>query len=266
MRSSICTLAAFVSLSALPVAALAAEAPTESSAQESEPVQASPDVQAQVGVGTEKEAPPPQKQEQPSDPATPFDPTAGPQEEDLGHQLQFGLRPGLVVPYKVMFRFDDSPLCDIDGDGAGDLNSDGEDAPTCGFMMSPQVELALSFAPLDGIEPYVWTRFGTGDETETGTEAALLFGAGVRLYSMATSKFKLFFDVAAGLEVEGAINPANEKTHNYGTQGFGRLGFGPQFDFNRYVGAFLVLGPGFAVPRSISMQVEGLIGLQGRVP
>jgi hypothetical protein len=246
--------------------ALAEDQPSESSAQEGEGVQASPDVQAQVGVGTEKEQTRDKQEQTREAPPTPFDPTTGAQEEDLGHGMQFGFRPGLVVPYKVMFRFDESPKCDLDTDGEDDLNNDGDDAKACGFLMPLQVELAASFAPLDGVEPYVWLRLGLGEELETGTESALLFGAGVRLYTMSTSKLKLFFDVAAGMEVEGAIDPTDEATQNYESQVFGRLGFGPQFDLNRYVGAFLVLGPGFAVPRGITMQIEGLVGLQGRVP
>jgi hypothetical protein len=179
---------------------------------------------------------------------------------------QFGFRPGLVVPYKVLFRFDDSPKCDLDTDGVDDLNNDGDDAKACGFVMPLQVELAASFALLDGVEPYAWLRLGLGQEQETGTDSALLFGAGVRLYTMSTSRLKLFFDLAAGMEVEGAIDPAAEVDQNYESQFFGRLGFGPQFDFNRYFGAFLVVGPGFAVPRAITMQIEGLVGVQGRVP
>lgn len=246
-------------------AAAAEPAASESSAEESEGVQASPDVQSQVGVGTEKEETA-EKAPSRTPPPTPFDPTQGPQEEDVGHAGQFGLRPGLVVPYKVTFRFDDSPLCDLDKDGEGDLNNDGDDAKVCGFVMPLQLELALSFTPLDSVEPYAWFRLGLGQEQETGTDSALLFGAGVRLYTMSTSRLKLFFDVAAGMEVEGAIDPADEATNNYGSQVFGRLGFGPQFDFNRHVGAFLVVGPGFSVPRAITMQIEGLVGVQGRLP
>ena len=117
-----------------------------------------------------------------------------------------------------------------------------------------QLELAGSFTPLDGVEPYAWLRLGLGEEKESGTASALLFGVGARLYTMSTSQLKLFFDVAAGMEVEGAIDPANEATLNYGSQVFGRLG------------GFLVVGPGFALPRAITMQLEALVGLQGRLP
>jgi hypothetical protein len=275
MRSLMCSMAISLAVSGVAAAAHAEDGPPAedqapasetSSAKESEPVQASPEVQQQVGVGTEKEAAQEDEKPKPEDPATPFDAGSGAAEEDVGHAMQFGFRPGLVVPYRVIFRFEDSPQCDLDGDGEGDLNNDGQPAKTCGFVMAPQLEFALSFTPLDSVEPYVWGRFGTGEETETGTEAALLFGAGLRLYTMSASRLKLFFDVAAGLEIEGPINPASAATMNYGTQGFGRIGFGPQFDFNRYFGAFLVLGPGFAVPRGISMQIEGMVGVQGRVP
>jgi hypothetical protein len=246
--------------------ALAQNEPSGSTAKEGEGVQASPDVQAQVGVGTEKEARPEEGEKEREPPPTPFDPSKGPQEEDLGHAMQFGFRPGLVIPYKVMFRFEDSPKCDLDTNGEGDLNTDGDDAKVCGFVMPVQLELAGSFTPLDGVEPYAWLRLGLGEEKESGTASALLFGVGARLYTMSTSQLKLFFDVAAGMEVEGAIDPANEATLNYGSQVFGRLGFGPQFDFNRYFGGFLVVGPGFALPRAITMQLEALVGLQGRLP
>lgn len=253
-------------VSAVSSSAFAEEPAEDSSVEETEDVQASPDVRSQVGVGTEKEAPSGEAKPERAAPPTPFDPTQGPQEEDVGHGKQFGFRPGIVVPYKVMFRFDDSPKCDLDADGEGDINNDGDDAKACGYVMPLQLELAASFAVLDGVEPYAWVRLGLGEEKETGTESALLFGAGVRLYTMSTSRLKLFFDLAAGLETEGAIDPAAEATQNYESQFFGRLGFGPQFDFNRYVGAFVVVGPGFAVPRAIAMQIEGLAGIQGRLP
>lgn len=220
-----------------------------------EDVQASPDVQSQIGIGTEKE----EETDTEYDPTSPFAKAESQRrKKTYGHGFQFGARGGMVFPYKIQFGFDDSPPCDPDGDG--------ESSATCGFVAPPQVEIALSFAPLDSVEPFVWARLGLGEESETSTQAAKLFGAGIRIYTMSESKFKLYFEADAGVALEGAVNANDEDDYRYGTDFFAHLGFGPQFDFNKYIGLYASIGPGVSFTRSITMQLEGNVGLQLRVP
>lgn len=229
----------------------------ESTAKEGEGVQASPDVQSQVGVGTEKETP----EDENYDPTSPFqEGESQRRKKSFGHSSQFGVRVGVVLPYKVLIRFDDSPPCNpIEGDMT-------EESKTCGLVSPAQLDVALSFAPTDGLEPFAFARLGLAEETATRTEAALIFGGGLRAYTMNEAKFKLYFEVAAGLEMSGALEAADEETRRYGNQFFGRLGFGPQYDLNRYLGFYASVGPGFAMPRAITLQLEANAGIQARFP
>lgn len=232
---------------------------TASTAEEKEAVQASPDVQSQVGVGTEKEE---ETRGGTYDPTSPFQEAEHKRRKrTYGHGLQFGLRPGIVFPYKVQFRFDDSPQCDAVQDG---MTSEGKS--TCGFVSAPQTEIALSFAPFDSLEPFIWARFGLRSEEQTRTAPAMIVGGGLRFYTMNEAKFKLFFEVAAGVQLEGATDPNLEDNLRYDPQFLGRLGFGPQFDFNRYIGLYASVGPGVSTPRAITMQLEANAGLQVRIP
>ncbi len=229
-----------------------------STAEEKEAVQASPDVQAQVGLGTEKEdvqrdAPPPES------PADETDAPIKDEVDDLGHFFQFGARAGISIPYKVMARFDDSPPCNKDVDPE-------ETGKVCGFTSTAALDLALSFAPLDAIEPYLWLRLGLGDEERTNTAALSVFGAGLRIYTMSDSMVKLYFEPAVAMETEGAVDPDLFPDLDYGTDFLVHLNFGGQIDFVRYAGIYLAVGPNVSFVRAITTTLEANAGLQVRLP
>jgi hypothetical protein len=72
-----------------------------------------------------------------------------PDDDDYGHFMQFGLRAGLVGGIRMVFRYDPSPRCK---DPADDPD---EPMKFCGFKEPLGIDLALSFAPLDALEPFI---------------------------------------------------------------------------------------------------------------
>jgi hypothetical protein len=206
-------------------------------------------------------------QEEPSEASTPtesgdYEPTRPFEKAErerkpvtFGHGSQFGLRVGMTFPFKVNFRMDDSPPCD---------NGEVPEKKVCPVSTPPTLDLALSFAVLDALEPFVWVRLGLGEEKVTHTDAARLFGAGVRIYTMSESRFKLFIEPSAAIELEGSTDAVTSR--NYQTDLLAHLNIGGQFDFSRYFGLFVSAGPEATFFRSVSLAVAGTIGVQGRVP
>ena len=195
---------------------------------------------------------------------SPQDDDAKKSDESTGHGFQFGLRTGIALGYKMDFRYDRSPFC-----RSFDPSKTAENQQkVCGFGAPPGIEVALSFAVLDGLEPYVFGRFGFSGESDTDTKALQLYGVGVRLYTMSDSRLKIFIEPALALEVEGGAGHTGYSYNNpeYKTDVVFHAAAGPQYDFNRYVGAFLNAGLDVGVLRSISATVLAIIGVQARVP
>ncbi|MEZ4372452.1 MAG: hypothetical protein R3B07_16615 [Polyangiaceae bacterium] len=230
---------------------------------------ASPDVQKQVGMGTEKAAdtaPPPPAAE-PTGPR-PESREVG-EDDTYGHGMQVGLRGAFLGGYRMVFRYDQSPLCK-----EPDLTKAAKDQQKfCGYGAQPMVDLAISFSPLDSIEPYLWARFGLDGESQTNTNPLKVFGAGLRAYTMSDSRFKIFIEPAVGVEVEdGAgnvdFNFPGDQSYNpdYKTDFVFHLAAGPQYDFAKAFGAYIHAGMTVGVLRSINATMEIGGGVQIRVP
>jgi hypothetical protein len=249
--------------------------PTSSESQEKKVVRGSKEVEEQRTLGTEKaadEAPPPAEQ-----PKAAPDEAAEPErdESDFGHMMQFGFRGGFVLGYGMSFRYDDSPFCKEPFEDEPEAN---KQQTVCGFGKSPATELALSFAPLDSVEPYLFARLAFGREDATDTEPIRIFGIGARIYTMADSAFKIFVEPALGYEVEGGSgnpdycsgNDVSVQCLDYSTEYkkdlIFHIGIGPQYDFAKYVGLYLNGGIDVGIFRSISATLFGNLGLQVRIP
>jgi hypothetical protein len=188
-------------------------------------------------------------------------------DEDFGHGMQFGLRAALTGGYRMVFRYDKSPFCR----SPDSAKEDKDQQKFCGHVAPLAIDLALSFAPLDFAEPYVWARFGLKGEPETNTDSLMAFGAGARIYTMSDSKFKIFVEPAVGVEVEGGAGNedwefAGGATPDYKTDFLFHLGVGPQYDFARAFGIYLHAGITTGVLRYIHTQLEISGGAQVRVP
>lgn len=187
-------------------------------------------------------------------------------DEKFGHGMQAGLRVGAVGGYRMVFRYDRSPYCRSPKGVA-----DKDEQKFCGHVAPFALDVALSFAPIDSAEPYVWARFGLGGEAETNTDNLMAFGLGARIYTMSDSKFKIFVEPALGVETEsGAGNKAwafdDGTMPEYKTDFLFHLSVGPQYDFARAFGIYLNAGLTTGVLRYIHTELEIGLGAQVRVP
>jgi hypothetical protein len=87
------------------------------------------------------------------EPAKPED-SKSPEDPSYGHHFQFGLRAGLVGGYNMIFRYDKSPYCT----GFDSNKAVKDQQKFCGHTAPLAVDVAISFAPLDFVEPYLFGR------------------------------------------------------------------------------------------------------------
>lgn len=197
--------------------------------------------------------------------------------EDFGHGGQFGLRLDAVWGYRMVFRYPESPFC-----AEPDTTKTVDDQQQfCGHGGPWGLDAAVSFAPLDAIEPYVWGRFGLGGEEQTNTESLLILGAGVRIYTMSDAAFKIFVEPAVGFELEGGADDelydpaapggwdppdAADYSPEYKRDLIFHVAAGPQWDFSENFGAYLTGGLTVGVLRYIHASMELQLGVQARLP
>lgn len=188
-------------------------------------------------------------------------------EEDYGHGMQFGLRAGLVGGFRMVFRYEDSAYCrEIDFQKAP-----SDQQKFCGHVAPLALDLGLSFAPIDAIEPFLWFRLGLQAEDETNTDPLRVLGVGIRIYTMPDALFKIFIQPAVGYEFEGGGD--NQAYYSYGNlnpeyQGdlLFHISAGPTFDVHRMFGLYLTGGMSVGVLRAIHSSLELQGGLQFRAP
>lgn len=249
-----------------PAAGGASPAPSRQSSDADAPT-ASPEVQEQVGMGTEKEAPEEPSAEPDEPPKSPADSREVGEDDDYGHALQVGLRAAVVGAFRMMFRYDKSPYCH-----KPDLTKDpDEQQAVCGFGAPVATDVALSFGVFDSLEPYVFGRFAFKGESRTNTKAARLWGLGARIYTRSDSRFKVFVEPAIAYETEGgAGNPLwtynGRFNPDYKKDLVFHIGIGPQYDFARYFGLYANIGVDVGVLRYISGTLFAQAGFQVRVP
>ena len=188
----------------------------------------------------------------------------GDAEKKTGHGFQFGLRAGFAFGYKMIFRYPESPFCR----SFDPAHSVGDQQKVCGFMPPPGIEVALSFALTDGLEPYVFGRFGFATETETDTKPQQLYGAGIRIYTMDDGPLKVFIEPGIAFAAEGGAGNPTYALNNpkYKTDLIFHAAAGPQYDFSKLFGIFLNAGLDVGVLRSINATLLANIGAQVRLP
>jgi hypothetical protein len=185
------------------------------------------------------------------------------QDDSYRHGGQFFVRAGLLFGYRVNFRYDSSPFC---ADPTEDVP--GEERQLCGYTAPLALDLGLGFAPMDGVEPFAWGRFGFVHEKDTDTKPLVAFGGGARIYTMSDSAFKVFIEPAFGIEIEkGGDDPVWQRADaEYGTDLLFHLAAGPQYDFAKNVGVYLDAGLTVGILRAINTTMELQLGVQSRFP
>jgi opacity protein-like surface antigen len=184
-------------------------------------------------------------------------------EPDFGHGQTFGIFAGLVGGYSMTFRYDRSPLC-----GGYDPAKGGDQLKSCGHAAPLALDLGLSFAPVDFIEPYLWARLGLSGESQTDTKAVQIYGAGLRFYTLSDARLKVFVQPAIAYEVEGgAGNPAWQFNNpDYKKDLIFQFAVGPQFDFAHNIGVYASGGITMGILRAIHSTLDAELGVQLRVP
>jgi hypothetical protein len=251
----------------------AASKPTDKAASKPTDKAAGEPTDKPAGEPTDKPDEPTNKPDEPTDepdePDEPADEAASkpankPVDDNFGHGKQFGLRVGLVGGYNMVFRYDESPLCN-----AYDPAKAAKDQQKfCGHVAPLALDLAISFAPLDFVEPYVFTRLGLAGETQTDTLPVKIVGAGARIYTMSDSAFKIFIEPALALEFEGGAGKVSYPGYNpqYKNDLLIHLAAGPQIDVARYVGFYAHAGLTTGILRALHTQLELQAGVQARLP
>jgi hypothetical protein len=182
--------------------------------------------------------------------------------KDTSHRGQFSIRLDAVASYRIVMRYDSSPLC-------AEPQANKEPQKFCGFGAPAGLETAIGYAPTPGVEPFIWGRFGLASETKTHTAPLLVFGAGVRLYSMSDAPFKFFIEPAVGAELEGRASGATDATGSssaYKQDWLVRLAVGPQYDLSRHIGLYAAGAMTVGFVRSLHSFMELHGGVQARFP
>jgi hypothetical protein len=185
-------------------------------------------------------------------------------EPSYGHAKQFGLRAALVLPYRMVLRYDNSPYCIAWQEGKA-----ANDQPKfCGFGGPLAIDLALTGALIDSFEPYLWARFGLAEEVETNTAPQMIFGVGARVYTMADSAFKIFVEPAIGVGVEGKGSSTDPRLTGklWRTDIVLHFAAGPHWDFHKNFGVYADAGLTVGVLRALATTLEAKLGVQGRLP
>jgi len=173
------------------------------------------------------------------------------------HAGQFSLRVAIVGAERIISRFDSSPTC-----GLAAASSDPK--KFCGFGAPLALDLAVGFAPINAVEPFVWVRLGLGAETTTHTSPLAVVGAGARIYTARDAAFKFFLQPAVGWELESGTGSQPFDQKDYKKDFLLQLLAGPQYDFTNNVGAFAAVGVTAGMLRAIQTWLEVDIGLQAR--
>ncbi len=201
-----------------------------------------------------------------NDEASPDKTDAPGEDTSYSHFFQFGVRASLVGGYRMVFRYDESPLCTEDDVVNGRPVARDDQQKMCGHVGPLAVDLGLSFAPLGPIEPFLWGRFGLTGESQTNTTPVKIIGVGTRIYASSDSALKIYIEPAIGYEMEsGGDNPAWDQ-YEYKRDMVFHLGVGPQIDLARGFGLFFNGGITVGVLRAIHASLELQGGLQARFP
>lgn len=168
----------------------------------------------------------------------------------------------------MLVRYNESPFC-AEPDPK---KLDKDQQKFCGSGSPLALDLALSFALFDSIEPFVWGRLGLTSDDESDTKPLRVIGAGARVYTLSESRFKIFVEPALGVELEGgagspAWQPKDPKTSlEYKKDLLIHVAVGPQYDFARYIGIYANAGMTAGMLRSLHSTLELSAGLQLRAP
>jgi opacity protein-like surface antigen len=182
----------------------------------------------------------------------------------FGHAGQLGLRAGIVLGYRMVLRYDNSPYCSAPKPTTTPSNQQ----KFCGYGAPLSVDVGLSFGVFDFFEPFAWARFGLSADDHSDTNPLVMVGAGARLYTMSDAAFKIFIEPAVAIELEDGQGTAAWQTIDpvYKKDLVFHLAAGPQIDVHPNFGLYATGGLTVGVVRALAASLDLNIGLQGRFP
>ncbi len=182
-------------------------------------------------------------------PAVPPAPPPARNPDDRSHYHQFGVAVTAGTGYRVMFKYSSASTCN-----GMDNNA------TCYYRAPAFLDAKVFFGVTKSVDLVVEQRFGL--ETDFFSNHDLLLMPGIRIYPDAAQAFKFYVQIQ--LVIDFSDVPNNITTNHYDFGFHEANGF--QWDFLRWMGAYLQISETFGFVRSFNFQLEAGAGLEGRFP
>ncbi len=193
--------------------------------------------------------------EAPSDPVAPRD--------NFSHRLQAGVGVTVGSGYRVMFKYGDKNNSG-QTTSCGQLDSEGRPATTCTGRISTWLDAKLFFGVSSSVDVVIEQRIGLESGMAGDFTAGRMFVLmpGIRVYPTdGTKSFKFFVQIQPVFDFTdpGASNLRGYDIGLHEANGF-------QWDFLKWMGAYLQISETFEFVRAFTFQLEGGGGIEGRFP
>ena len=174
--------------------------------------------------------------------------------DDRTHRFQGGLGVTVGSGYRVIFRYGDTKTC-----GTNDPQS-GAPTSTCSGRLPTWLDAKLFFGVAHSVDLVIEQRFGL--EADFTLNRQFMLMPGIRVYASDPHKpFKFF------VQIQGVFDYSDPSTISDKRFDFGiHEANGFQWDFLKWMGAYLQISETFEFYRGIDFQIEGGLGLEGRFP
>lgn len=171
-------------------------------------------------------------------------------EESLDHRFQFGAAVRVGTGYRVIAPYNEEQC-------SGATGPDKESI--CGGLYPVFLELSPSFGVTGSIELLVDFRLFLMDADYTAAKGFYI-SPGIKFYADAESRLKFFLTAQPVFELQDQTVNAGLSTFDFGL----RSTVGLQFDFIRYIGAFIQGGVLFTFSRWLTFVADFSAGIQVR--
>lgn len=172
--------------------------------------------------------------------------------------VTFGTGWYLVAPYD---KNDPKKACsEVEYDENGDPDGD----PVCFGRSTMHLDILGGFAPLSGFEVFLMVRLGL-EAPDKARNQSRWIGAGVKKYTPEEGLFKIGIGIAPLFdfsETKGAESAKEAIGYDFVIH----VPIQFQFDFVKWVGAYLQVAPNISFVSEFRLDISGGIGVQGRFP
>ena len=166
---------------------------------------------------------------------------------DSSHYHQGGLDVTVGSGYTIRFKYGSAQSCGDPGKNA------------CYYRLPTWLDLKAFFGVSKAVDLVVEQRFGL--ESDFTNSHNFLLMPGIRVYPEPHKPFKFFVQIQLAIDFTdwGPVAPSRVDFGLHEVNGF-------QWDFLRWMGAYFQISETFEFIRSLSFQLEGGLGIEGRFP